>query len=172
MWPDYEIKSSPSFPKVAPKGTTVVFTEVLCFPTVAQKVIINVGYFLKKICHPDFPKIAQSGHTVRYWCTLEMAERMNETKGSKFFWQMCQKVWVEPLAHSRTLQILRQERLFSFKTFLSLSLLRFDNLEDYYLLSFFYLKNWKIETVEIFNYENELNITGDVRTSSKGFDQL
>ena len=31
--------------------------------TEAQKVVINLGYFLKKLCHQDFSKIAQSGHT-------------------------------------------------------------------------------------------------------------
>ena len=31
--------------------------------TLTQKVIINFGYFLKKLCHQDLSKIAQSGHT-------------------------------------------------------------------------------------------------------------
>ena len=41
----------------------VVFTKEWCFSLEPQKVIRNFGYFLKKICHKDFSKIAQSGHT-------------------------------------------------------------------------------------------------------------
>ena len=37
--------------------------------TGAQKVIVNFGNFLKKICHKDFPQIAQSGHTDHYLFT-------------------------------------------------------------------------------------------------------
>ena len=30
---------------------------------IAQKVNIHLGYFIKKICHQELSKIAQSGHT-------------------------------------------------------------------------------------------------------------
>ena len=33
--------------------------------TLAQKVIINFGFFLEKMCHQDFSKITQSGHIGR-----------------------------------------------------------------------------------------------------------
>lgn len=42
----------------------MVFTKVLMVSAVSQQVIINFGYFFKKICHTDFSKIAQSGFTV------------------------------------------------------------------------------------------------------------
>ena len=45
--------------KKLPRGATVVFS------TVDQKVIIDFGFILKKICQQDFSKIAQSGHTGR-----------------------------------------------------------------------------------------------------------
>ena len=60
VWPDVEIKSSPSFPKVAQKGATVV--RIMLF-TFTQKGIINFDHFLKNICQKDFSKIVQSGHT-------------------------------------------------------------------------------------------------------------
>ena len=37
----------------------------MMFITWAQKVTTKFGYFLKKICHQDLSKIAQSGHTDR-----------------------------------------------------------------------------------------------------------
>ena len=56
--PDVEIKSSPSFAK-----TCSFYQRIMLF-TFTQKVVINFGKFLKKICHQDFPKITQCGHTV------------------------------------------------------------------------------------------------------------
>ena len=49
--------------KICPKRSLDSFFLRIMFFTLTQKVIINFGYFLKKICHKDFSKIAQSGHT-------------------------------------------------------------------------------------------------------------
>ena len=64
VWPDVEIKSSQSFPKVAQKGATVILTLL-------RRDLFQIGpkshqifrQLWKKACGQDLSKIAQSGHT-------------------------------------------------------------------------------------------------------------
>ena len=56
VWPDVEIKCSPSFSKRCLKWSHGSFHKSIMFFTLAQKIIINFGYFLKKVCHQDFSK--------------------------------------------------------------------------------------------------------------------
>ena len=47
VWPEVEIKSSPSFSKSCPKSSNSCFYWRIMLSTVAQKVIINFSYSLK-----------------------------------------------------------------------------------------------------------------------------
>ena len=69
VWPDPEIESSPKNSKSCPKRNyTSLCMKMDVFRT-APKVNIHLGYFCKKICHQELPKIAISGHTDREACT-------------------------------------------------------------------------------------------------------
>ena len=66
VWPDVEIKSSPSFSKSCPKMSNAsLYLRIILF-TLAQKVTINFVDFKKKIRLQDFSKIAQSGYNGHY----------------------------------------------------------------------------------------------------------
>ena len=62
VWPDVEIKSSPRFSESCRKKPRLVLLKDVALHF-NPKSNHQFGYFLKRICHQDFSKIAQSGHT-------------------------------------------------------------------------------------------------------------
>ena len=59
---DVEVKSCPNYSKSCPKVGKQFFTFKVMF-SIAQKVILHLVYFCKKICHEELSNIAQSDHT-------------------------------------------------------------------------------------------------------------
>ena len=61
-------KKCPIIPKSCPKRATTVFFLKSAVFNMSSKAPKYLGYFLKKICHQEFSKIAQSGRTAFNQC--------------------------------------------------------------------------------------------------------
>ena len=56
MWPDVEIKCSPSFSKRCPKSSLTSSAKKAMVFSTSQKVTKHLGYFCNKICNHEIPK--------------------------------------------------------------------------------------------------------------------